>query len=59
MLIAAEDNFINETYLCFYKGKRDNKYWYEPIKIRNEKTFDSLQSRFEAEKDEAKNLVVP
>lgn len=49
----------HETYLCFYKGKKNNKYLYEPVKIRTEKTFDSLQSRFEAEKDEIIQLLVP
>jgi len=49
----------HETYLCFYKGKKDSKYWYEPVKIRTEKTFDHLQARFESEKDAIINLVVP
>lgn len=49
----------HETYLCFYKGKRDGKYWYEPVKIRTEKAFDHLQARFESEKDEIVRLLVP
>ncbi|MCK5343295.1 MAG: hypothetical protein KAR20_07815 [Candidatus Heimdallarchaeota archaeon] len=53
------DSTGHESYLCFYKGKKERKYWYEPIKIRTEKTFDHLQSRFEAEKNEITNLVVP
>lgn len=53
------DDTGHETYLCFYKGKRESKYWYEPVKIRIEKTFDYLQARFESEKDELIRLVVP
>lgn len=49
----------HESYLCFFKGKKQGKYWYEPIKIRTEKTFDGIQSRFEAEKDAIIGLVVP
>jgi hypothetical protein len=49
----------HESYVCFYKGKKESKYWYEPVKIRTETTFDHLQSRFEAEKDELFNLLVP
>jgi len=49
----------HESYLCFYKGKKQSKYWYEPVKIRIEKTFDHLQARFEAEKDEIFRLLVP
>jgi hypothetical protein len=49
----------HESYLCFFKGKKQGKYWYESVKIRAEKTFDGLQSRFEAEKDAIIELVVP
>jgi hypothetical protein len=49
----------HEAYLCFYKGKKQSKYWYEPLKIRSEKNFDHLQKRFESEKDEIIKLVVP
>jgi len=53
------DTMGHESYLCFYKKKKDGKYWYEPIKIRTEKTFDHLQTRFEVEKDSIIGLVVP
>ncbi len=49
----------HESYVCFYKGKKDGKYWYEPVKIRTEKAFDHLQTRFESEKDEIIRLLVP
>lgn len=49
----------HESYLCFFKGKKHGKYWYEPVKIRIAKTFDGLQSRFEAEKDAIIRLVAP
>jgi hypothetical protein len=49
----------HESYLCFYKGKKQGKYWYEPVKVRTEKTFDGLQARFEVEKDAIIGLVVP
>ena len=54
-----KDSTGHESYLCFYKGKKKGSYWYEPVKTRTEKTFDHLQSRFEAEKNEIINLVVP
>jgi len=53
------DTTGHESYLCFFKGKKRGKYWYEPVKIRTEKTFDGLQGRFEAEKDTIIGLVVP
>lgn len=49
----------HESYICFYKGKKESKYWYEPVKMRDEKTFDHLQARFEAEKDALIGLLVP
>jgi len=49
----------HESYLCFYKGKKQSKYWYEPVKIRTEKTFDALQVRFEAETVQILTLVKP
>jgi len=55
----TNDDSGHETYLCFYKGKRSGKFWYEPVKIRTEKFFDRLQPRFDAEKDEIISLVVP
>lgn len=53
------DTTGHETYLCFYKDKKGGKYWYEPVKIRTETTFDPIQARFEAEKDELIQLLVP
>ena len=53
------DSTGHESYLCFYKGKKQGKYWYEPVKVRAEKTFDGLQARFETEKDAVIGLVVP
>lgn len=55
----VNDNTGHETYLCFYKGKKDYKYWYEPVKMRHEITFDHLQARFDAEEQELVNLMVP
>ena len=55
----VKDTSGHESYLCFYKKKKEGKYWYEPVKIRTEKTFDGLQPRFEAEKDAIIGLVVP
>jgi len=53
------DTTGHESYVCAYKGKRQGKYWYEPVKIRTEKAFDRLQARFDAEKDQITGLVVP
>ncbi|MCM2358033.1 MAG: hypothetical protein NDI77_07785 [Geobacteraceae bacterium] len=49
----------HESYLCFFKGKKEGKFWYEPVKIRTEKPFDTLQARFDAEKGQLVALVVP
>jgi len=54
-----EDEIGHESYICFFKGKREGQYWYEPVKIRTELSFDALQTRFETEKDELVNLLVP
>lgn len=48
----------HETYLCVYKEKREGKFWYEPIKIRENICYDALQARFNAEKIELQNLIV-
>jgi len=53
------DTTGHESYLCFYKKKKEGKYWYEPIKIWEENAFNGLQARFEAEKDTIIGLVVP
>jgi len=53
------DGTGHETYLSVYKGKRESKFWYEPVKVRNNVCYESLQSRFDAEKIELQNLIVP
>ena len=53
------DGSGHESYLCFYKGKKDSKYWYEPVKIRTERSFDHLQSRFDAETASLLTLLKP
>ena len=53
------DSSGHESYLCFFKGKKYGKFWFEPVKIRTEKTFDQLQSRFESEKNDLVKLLVP
>ncbi len=53
------DTTGHETYLSVYKGKRESKFWYEPVKVRENICFDPLQARFDAEKSELQNLIVP
>lgn len=53
------DNSGHESYLSVYKGKRNSKYWFEPVKTRKEITFDHLTVRFDSEKDILVNLIVP
>lgn len=48
----------HESYICVYKGKKEQKYWYEPVKVRTEKAFDPLQARFETEKIELTGYLV-
>lgn len=55
----SKDGTGHESYLCFFKGKKQGKYWYEPVKVRTETTFDNLQPRFNTEKDAIIALVVP
>ncbi len=54
-----KDTSGHESYLCFYKRRAQSKYEFEPVKMRNRKIFDPLQSRFEAEKDELVSLLAP
>ncbi len=54
-----KDNTGHESYLSFFKGKKGSKYWFEPVKIRTEKSFDYLTARFETEKNILLNLIVP
>jgi hypothetical protein len=53
------DNSGHESYLCFYKRNKNGKYWFEPVKIRTEKSFDHIQPRFETEKNDLIRLLVP
>lgn len=53
------DDTGHETYLSVYKGKRENKFWYEPVKVRENICYDPLQPRFDAEKVELQSLIVP
>ena len=53
------DGVGRESYLGFFKGKRDGKYWFEPITRRVEVSFDQLQVRFDAEQTALLNLIVP
>jgi hypothetical protein len=55
----VNDDTGHETYLCFYKGKKDYKYWYEPIKTRSEVIFDSVHDQFDLAMQELYNLMVP
>lgn len=55
----VKDATGHESYVCFFKGRKQGKYWYEPVKMRAETAFDPLQTRFEAEKDAIIGLVVP
>ncbi len=47
------------SFLSYFKEKKDSKYWFEPITIRDEISFDHLQTRFDAEQSEIINLIVP
>lgn len=54
-----KDAVGRETYLSFFKGKKEGKYWFEPITKRNEISFDPLQSRFDGEQADLIGLIVP
>lgn len=54
-----KDSSGHESYLSFFKEKKEGKYKFEPVKIRTEKTFDHLTARFESEKDYLLGLIVP
>ena len=55
----VQDATGHESYLCFFKSKKQGRYRYEPVKIRTEKIFDNLQQRFEMETDTIKGLLIP
>lgn len=54
-----KDTGGRETYLSFFKGKKEGKYWFEPITKREEISFDLLQPRFDQEQITLINLIVP
>lgn len=54
-----KDTLGRETYLSFFKGKKEGKYWFEPITKRDEISFDLLQNRFDTEQEFLINLIVP
>lgn len=54
-----KDGVGRETYLSFFKGKKEGKYWFEPITKRDEISFDPLQARFDGEQAVLINLIVP
>lgn len=58
-LYFDRDTTGHESYICVYKRKKQGKFWYEPVKTREEKTFDHIQTRFDMEKEEIIKLVVP
>jgi hypothetical protein len=52
----SKDNTGHETYLSFFKSRKEVsekmfKYYFEPVKLRNEDSYSHLTSRFETEKD--------
>lgn len=51
------DTTGHESYLCFFKGKKEGKYWFEPTKLRKEVTFEDLFAKHEAEKAEIQSLI--
>lgn len=53
------DTVGRETYLSFFKGKKESKYWFEPLTKRTEVSFDPLQTRFDIEQASLVNLIVP
>ncbi|WP_461790910.1 hypothetical protein [Pedobacter sp.] len=54
-----KDTVGRETYISFFKGKKESKYWFEPITKRQEISFDHLQARFDAEQANLISLIVP
>lgn len=55
----AKDIAGRETYLSFFKGKKESKHWFEPVTKRTEVSFDPLQTRFDGEQSTLVNLIVP
>jgi hypothetical protein len=48
-----------ESYLSLFKFKREGLYWFEPITMREEVSFNHLQIRFDAEQVLILDLIVP
>ena len=55
----SKDTTDHETYISFFKGKKDSKYWFEPIKLRNEESYSHLTNRFDTEKDTILTFIKP
>jgi hypothetical protein len=55
----SKDTTGHETYLSFFKGKKDSKYWFEPVKLRSEESYQHLTIRFDTEKDTILTFIKP
>lgn len=48
-----------ESYLSLFKFKKEGLYWFEPITLREEVSFNHLQTRFDEEQTVILALIVP
>lgn len=48
-----------ETYMSFFKEKKESKHWFEPITKREDFAYDLLQARFDAEQAQLQSLIIP
>lgn len=51
------DQSGHESYLCFFKGRKESKYWFEPTKLRTEIAFDTLHAKYDLEKANIHSLI--
>ncbi len=48
-----------ETYMSFFKERKESKHLFEPITKREDFTYNHLQARFDAEQAQLQNLIIP
>lgn len=48
-----------ETYMSFFKEKKESKHWFEPITKREDFAYDHLQARFDTEQAHLLSLIIP
>lgn len=54
-----KDDIGRETYISFFKERKEEKHRFEPITKRHDFTYDHLQVRFDTEQAHLQSLIIP